>query len=188
MSIEALPPATKQAMLEGVRSGPIIAGAYTSPDGTCPMLAAHRRGGRTSLDTFARAWDGYTRAHRPRLVTERELRTLRSMLEASLGEGEAAATGALGRAIAEHRQVREREARSAAAEAAPAIRPAASRRTHATAPGDPDRSRELRGRPGWAWLRVFRRLDDYEAALAQTRTQEAGGSKRPAALAGASSN
>ena len=188
MSIEALPPATKRAMLEGVRSGPIITGAYTSPEGTCPMLAAHRRGGRTSLDTFARAWDGYTRARRPRLVTGRELRTLESMLEGSLGAEEAPGTGDLGRAIAEHRDARQREARSAAAEAAPATRSAASRRSRATSPGDRDRSRELRQRPGWAWLRVFRRLDDYEAALAQAQAQEAGGVERSAPLVGASAD
>jgi hypothetical protein len=189
VSIEALPPATKRAMLEGVRSGPIITGAYTSPEGTCPMLAAHRRGGRTSLDTFARAWDGYTRARRPRLVTGRELRTLESMLAISLGEGETAATGELGRAIAEHREVREREARSAAVEAAPAPRPAASRRSRAAPPGgDTDRSRELRGRPGWAWLRVFRRLDDYETALAQAGAEEADGVERPRPLVGVSAN
>ena len=188
MSIEALPPATKRAMLEGVRSGPIITGAYTSSEGTCPMLAAHRRGGRTSLDTFARAWDGYTRARRPRLVTGRELRTLESMLEASLGTEEAPATGELGRAIDEHREVREREARSAATEAEAETRVTAARRSCAAAPGDPDRTRELRGRPGWAWLRVFRRFDDYEAALVQAWAQEAEGSERPAPLAGAASN
>ena len=27
------------------------------------------------------------------------------------------------------------------------------------------RSTELQARPGWAWLRPFRRLDDYERAL-----------------------
>ena len=32
-------------------------------------------------------------------------------------------------------------------------------------PGDPDRSRELRARPGWAWMRVFRRYDEYQRAL-----------------------
>ncbi len=32
-------------------------------------------------------------------------------------------------------------------------------------PGDPDRSAELHGRPGWSWLRVFRRYDDYQRAL-----------------------
>lgn len=156
-------------MLEGVRSGPIIAGAYTSPEGTCPMLAAHRRGGRTSLDTFARAWDEYTQAKGARLATERELRTLESMLEASLGEEQALGTSDLGRAIAEHREARECEARRAA-EATPPAGPLV-RRAAATAPGDPDRSHELRERPGWAWLRVFRRLDDYEAALAQVRDE-----------------
>ena len=175
-------------MLEGVRAGPIITGAYTSRDGTCPMLAAHRRGGRTSLDTFARAWDGYTRARGPRLVTGRELRTLESMLEASLGAEEAPATGELSRAINEHREVREREARSVGTEAEAETRRRAPRASRAVAPGDPDRTRELRGRPGWAWLRVFRRLDDYEAALARAQAEEAEGSERPAALAGASSN
>lgn len=152
-------------MLEGVRSGPIIAGAYTSPEGTCPMLAAHRRGGRTSLDTFARAWDGYTNARGARLATERELRTLESMLEASLAEEESPRRGDLARAIAEHREAEERRAR---AEADAATRGNAVRQ----APGDPDRSSELRRRPGWAWLRVCRRLDDYEAALAAVRAQE----------------
>ncbi len=40
-----------------------------------------------------------------------------------------------------------------------------------TRPGDPDRSRELRGRPGWAWLRVFRRYDDYERALERLQSE-----------------
>jgi len=39
--------------------------------------------------------------------------------------------------------------------------------------GERDRSRELRRRPGWAWLRVFRRLDDWQAALAQAEEQQA---------------
>jgi len=167
-------------MLDGVRAGPIIAGAYTSPDGTCPMLAAHRRGGRTSLDTFARAWDSYTGAANARLATDRELRTLESMLEISLGADEAPGIGDLGRAIAEHREVREREVRKAVA---------AEHRTDAPrrpAPGDPDRTSELRGRPGWAWLRVFRRFDDYEAAVAQAQADDAGATEGERSLAGAS--
>ena len=32
-------------------------------------------------------------------------------------------------------------------------------------PGDPDRAPELRKRPGWAWMRVMRRYDEYERAL-----------------------
>ena len=40
-------------------------------------------------------------------------------------------------------------------------------------PGDADRSRELRTRPGWAWLQVFRRYDDYERALARVESERA---------------
>ena len=167
-------------MLEGVRSGPIIAGAYTSPQGTCPMLAAHRRGGRTSLDTFARAWDGYTRAQTARLATERELRTLESMLLSGLGEDEAPASE-LERAITEHREARARAAVEPTEEVASNRPQYESRRV---APGDPDRSAELRRRPGWAWLRVFRRIDDYEAALAQVRADEAAAPSAPPVGAG----
>ena len=34
------------------------------------------------------------------------------------------------------------------------------------------RARELRDRPGWAWLRPFRRLDEYERALAELERAE----------------
>jgi hypothetical protein len=74
-------------MLAGVESNRIIVGAYTDrKGGVCPMLAAHRNGGRTSLASFARAWDRYTgvRGRRPRPATDRELNTLRTMLEASI--------------------------------------------------------------------------------------------------------
>jgi hypothetical protein len=74
-------------MLQGVEANRIIVGAYTDRSGgVCPMLAAHRNGGRTSLGSFAHAWDRYTgaRRRRPRPATERELNTLRTMLEASI--------------------------------------------------------------------------------------------------------
>jgi hypothetical protein len=38
-------------------------------------------------------------------------------------------------------------------------------------PGDPDRSAELSRRAGWAWLRPFRRYDDYERALARVEAE-----------------
>jgi len=85
-AVEMLPIETKQAMLVGLDNESIITGAYTHDGGVCPMLAAHRRGGRTSQVTFARAWDRYTGAQRGRAATERELRTLRVMLEASLSD------------------------------------------------------------------------------------------------------
>jgi hypothetical protein len=84
-AIDCLPEETRAAMLEGVRSNDIIVGAYTSRDGgVCPMLAAHRNGGRTSLISFAHTWDRFTRAKRARRATEREVRILTANLEASL--------------------------------------------------------------------------------------------------------
>ena len=59
--------ATREAMLAGVRaSSAIIVGAYVDGEGgVCPMLAAHRRGGRTDFLSFARAWDRFTRSRSP---------------------------------------------------------------------------------------------------------------------------
>jgi hypothetical protein len=104
-AIDCLPHDTRRAMLEGIAANRIIVGAYVDRQGgVCPMLAAHRNGGRTSLASFARAWDRYTRANgRPRPASDRELRTLRTMLEASLASDEGAGSAHLGEAIAEHR-------------------------------------------------------------------------------------
>jgi hypothetical protein len=99
-AIECLPRATREAMLEGIRTRPIIAGAYTdNRGGICPMLAAHRGGARTSLLSFARAWDAFARAKSVRRATRRELRVLEDLLVASL-----ARDSDLGAAIAEHRK------------------------------------------------------------------------------------
>ena len=88
-------------MLEGIAADTIVAGAYTDGrGGICPMLAAHRHGGRTSFLSFARAWDGFTRTDTVRRVTPRELRVLSELLEASLDEEETD----LGAVIAEHRE------------------------------------------------------------------------------------
>ena len=73
-------------MLRGIAANRIIVGAYVDPSsgGICPMLAAHRNGGRTDLASFARAWDEYTGARRPRRATRREVAQLRSLLEENL--------------------------------------------------------------------------------------------------------
>lgn len=81
-----LPIETKQAMLVALDNETIVTGAYTHDGGVCPMLGAHRRGGRTNRDSFAKAWDRYTGAEKGRRATEREIRTLRCMLELSLLE------------------------------------------------------------------------------------------------------
>jgi hypothetical protein len=105
-AIDCLPPRTREAMLAGVRDAaperPIVAGAYTALGGICPMLAAHRAGGRTDLLAFAHAWDRFTGVGRaPRVVTPRELGVLVAHLEASLlGD----ATPELALAIESHRR------------------------------------------------------------------------------------
>jgi hypothetical protein len=86
-AVYALPARTKAAMLRGIRSNRVIVGAYADKrGGVCPMLAAHRNGGRTNFGTFAPAWDAYTGAHRrkPRRASRREVRALRGYLEMSL--------------------------------------------------------------------------------------------------------
>src|SRR5262245_48435095 len=86
-AVSAMPARTKAAMLRGIRSNRVIVGAYVDKrGGVCPMLAAHRNGGRTNFGTFARAWDAYTGAKRrkPRRASRREVRTLEGYLETSL--------------------------------------------------------------------------------------------------------
>jgi hypothetical protein len=119
LTIDCLPVATREAMLDGVRDAErIIVGAYTDGHGgVCPMLAAHRCGGRTNFLSFARAWDRFTHAGRQaRAATRRERSILIRQLEASLMD---AAGVDLRRAIDEHRHAvarREREQRDPSGE------------------------------------------------------------------------
>jgi hypothetical protein len=153
-AIDCLPRGTREAMVDSLDDQRIIVGAYTDGDGgVCPMLAAHRAGGRTNLASFARAWDRYTGATTMREASERELRTLHAMLEASLYYEDNASD--LAKVAAEHRELVEERA---------------ERDT-----GERNRAPELRKRHGWAWLRVFRRLDEYEAALAEAEAQAEAG-------------
>jgi hypothetical protein len=140
-AVDMLPIETRQAMLVGLQNEAIITGAYTHEGGICPMLAAHRRGGRTSHASFARAWDRYTGARQGRRATERELRTLRVMLEASAEEPVSLTDIA-------------NELRG-------------KRRAQRPDTGERNRMPELRSRHGWAWSRLFRRYDAYAAALEQ---------------------
>jgi hypothetical protein len=140
LAIDCLPARTRRAMLEGIRGSDIIVGAYADrAGGVCPMLAAHRRGGRTSFVSFARAWDRFAGARRARRATPRELRILEGQLEASLAADDALDLAA---AIADHEALRAR---------AP--------RPPATAP-EPRRDRDR-----WAWLRPNRRSAEEERAL-----------------------
>ena len=123
LAIDCLPLVTREAMLDGIAAGRIIVGAYTDrKGGVCPMLAAHRHGGRTSYISVARAWDRYTGAKRPRPATQRELNALRAMLEASIALDELPSLSEVAR---EAQKLRDRR------------------------------------------LRVFRRFDEYERAVAE---------------------
>jgi hypothetical protein len=104
-AIECLPAATRAAMLEGIREHTIVCGAYTDGrGGICPMLAAHRHGGRVTLLAFARSWDAFARTRRVRRATPRELRTLEDLLVASLTH-----ESDFARAIAEYQASRTRD-------------------------------------------------------------------------------
>ena len=106
-------------MLRGIDANEIIVGGYVDGEGgVCPMLAAHRNGGRTSFASFARAWDDFTGAgKRPRRASRRELRVLRTYLEMSLLEDDTwlAGGGSLAAIVrqvrADRRERSEREAR-----------------------------------------------------------------------------
>jgi hypothetical protein len=138
LAIDCLPVRTRHAMLEGIRTNEIIVGAYADrAGGVCPMLAAHRCGGRTSFVSFARAWDRFAGSRRARRATPRELRILEGQLEASLLAEDPLDLGA---AIAAHEALRKRR---------PPRRDA-----------EPPRRRER-----WAWLRPAGRSKDDERAL-----------------------
>src|SRR3954467_3110112 len=98
-AVDRLPQHTREAMLRGIASNRIIVGAYVDPasGGICPMLAAHRNGGRTPRRAAPRAAGGRRGAggsagggeaspapRPPRRAPRREVAKLRSMLEDSL--------------------------------------------------------------------------------------------------------
>jgi hypothetical protein len=121
------------------------------------MLAAHRNGGRTNLASFARAWDRYTGARRPRLATDRELRALTSYLEHSLLRDDQGgdSLSALAQRIRAERGPR------------PADRSARTR----SPTGDRHRASELRRRHFWSWLRPARRYDVFAENVAAAEQQ-----------------
>jgi hypothetical protein len=190
MVIDALPRHTRVAMLDGIERHEIIVGAYSNRDGVCPMLAAHRAGGRTTAIAFAKAWDRFafraSRSRRPRRATARELMLLKVYLQASL-----LATPSEARTPVTPARTHVTPARAPVTPARAPVTPARAPVTPARAPvtpagsltptpaptlladtaapprpGDEDRSGELAGRPGWSWSRLVRRYDDYERLIA----------------------
>src|SRR2546423_15165009 len=93
LAVDCLPRRTRVAMLEGVRANDIIVGAYTDrKGGVCPMLAAHRCGGRTDFLAFAHAWDRFTAAKRAPLATPPEVAPPVSDLQAPMAQSEGGRT------------------------------------------------------------------------------------------------
>jgi hypothetical protein len=164
-------------MLEGIRAEEIIVGAYTNGNGICPMLAAHRRGGRTDFISFAKAWDrfalGQSRRRHARKATRRELLVLTAHLEASLLADDGPSP-ALGGAIAEHLRLTARRAAPPRSDDADRDRGPARRDD-----SDRDRGPELRATPGWSWLRVTRRYDDFQRSLWDAKRAELDGHAEP---------
>jgi hypothetical protein len=152
-------------MLRGVEANPIIVGAYVdrASGGICPMLAAHRNGGRTSLASFARAWDRYTGVKRPRLATRREVRTLVAILHSSLADDFAGPdSGSIAEAAA---QIRGERAELAAREEA------TPEPTVKVDTGERNRTGELRTRLRWSWMRPAKRYDEFKDLVAAAEEQ-----------------
>jgi hypothetical protein len=177
-AVEALPRATREAMLRGIDANPIVVGAYVdrASGGICPMLAAHRNGGRTSVASFARTWDSYTGAKRPRLATRREVRTLRSLLEGTLAEGVAdggSIAAAAAQIRAERAELAARQARCANPEGPAVTEPedAPIRVDRRIETGERHRATELRERLRWSWMRPARRYEEFQDLLAAAEEQ-----------------
>lgn len=166
-TIDRLPLEVREAVLEGINSQRIIAGAHADgAGGVCPMVAADvrwQRIGRGNVERAqeaARAWDLYAEASGAwHPATERQLLALRAMLEASIMEQTAATEVPLSEAIAEYGRAKSSRSSS---ERPQAPRPASRPRPDT---GERNRTSELRKRAGWSWLRPVRNYDDYEDAL-----------------------
>jgi len=193
-AVDRLPLGTRQNMLKGLETNNIIVGADGNVrGGRCPMMAASVGSSKVTGKPFARAWDAYAGVRFSRPATRHELQTLRTMLESSIAmetEKPVDLTAAISRlsvrpevattapaAVATARPAVDMgppvdlraaieaheasKARSRAAERAKAQ----PRKTEQADTGERDRTQELEGRHGWAWLRPFRRLDDFERAV-----------------------
>jgi hypothetical protein len=184
--VDRLPLETRQAMLEGMEANRIITGRYADRGGgVCPVFAAHRTKGlrdgmarvrsawacflhmrsRPRVEvSFAKAWDYYARRRTgkgPRPATDSELVALRAMLQASIDRD----TGGGAEQLSE----------ASTGQAAATARPAPERWVNRLSPpdsGERNRMHELSGAEGWAWLRLYRRYDEYEDALRELEETE----------------
>lgn len=106
-SIDVLPERTRKAMLVGLANNTVITGAFTGGGGVCPMMAAHRAGGRTSCVSFPEAWDRFTGVAGRQIIrpaTQHEVATLRAQIEASLEPSASETSSLFAEAIADHKR------------------------------------------------------------------------------------
>jgi hypothetical protein len=126
---------------------------------------------QTSLASFARSWDRFTDASRPRLATEREVRTLRSYIEMSLlrdEQGTESLTALANGIRAERAEAAERAAEDETGPSTEGQRgqPPSSRDT-----GERHRAHELKHSRFWSWLRPTRRYDVFAESVAAATEQ-----------------
>lgn len=117
-TIDRLPLDVRHAVLDGIKSQRIIAGAHVDAGGgVCPMVAAEVSVSWTDVNQSsvkvaqqaARAWDRYAEASgSSRTATKRQLLALTSMLEASILEDETGTELPLCDAITEFERARSR--------------------------------------------------------------------------------
>jgi hypothetical protein len=166
-SIDVLPERTRKAMLIGLGNNTVITGAFAaSGQGACPMMAAHREGGRTSCCTFPEAWDKFTGVYGRHIVREAtpyEIQILCEEIEASLAP--LPKVNPLADAIAEHQAMvaaRRQEAELAAQQPVddePAEAPRRKRRLRITG-GHLDLSEAIDEHKSSARNRKSREADD----------------------------
>ena len=163
-SIDVLPVRTRRAMLHGLGNNTVITGAFAaSGQGACPMMVAHREGGRTSCCTFPEAWDRFTGVYGRHIVREAtpyEIQILCEEIEASL----VPLPNVLSDAIAEHQAIV--EARRAEAEVAaqqPVVSPEEVKA--------PRRKRRLRITGGH--MDLTEAIDEHKSAARSRRSREA---------------
>ena len=161
-SIDVLPERTRKAMLIGLGNNTVITGAFSAGGGACPMLAAHREGGRTSVCSFPQAWDmfcGVAGRSIVRPATEYEVQILRREIEASLAP---AKPSMLADAIAEHQAAREARDREALVA-----------EQHAQEEADaPPRKRRLRI-TGGEYIDLKQAVEEHMSTARERRSREA---------------
>jgi hypothetical protein len=156
-SIDVLPERTRKAMLVGLDTNTVITGAFGAGGGACPMLAAHREGGRTSVCSFPQAWDvfcGVAGRDIIRPATQYEVLILRREIEASLAPAE---PHMFAEAIAEHQAAVE-----------------ARRREEQIAAETPEQTRRRRLRiTGGERIDLTSAIDEHRETARQRRAREA---------------